>query len=318
MIATFTLVLALCLSALPLAGQDLLDSHTLDILAPRSTSSVPLLLLDQEDPLEGLDIRTTLFVSHPQALALLLRGEVDLLLSGTSQGWENHLDGGPLVVIDTGVWGVSSLVGPPGAGPLQSLKALAGRRIAVPFPGSPLDFQTRAMLALSGVDPQRDVRIRYLTFAQSVPLLLAGEVDAAALPEPVATGVVVSRGFARLLSYADAWAQASGGDPRSPQVSLFALRSWAGVHEETLEELIAAWRGASERVAADPAAVARRFAVALEVAPAVLEQAIGNTLYYVPSPRENRRRIELYYAQVRSYLPGPHGALGRSFFFPLR
>jgi len=58
----------------------------------------------QEHALPGTDLQVDLFANHPQAIALLLRGDAQLLYSGTSQGWENRLDGSSLVMIDTGVW----------------------------------------------------------------------------------------------------------------------------------------------------------------------------------------------------------------------
>ena len=74
---------------------------TVRILVPQSTSALPWLRLAEQDPLPGIDLRCELFLSHPQALALLLRGEADLMLTGTSQGWENYLAGGPLVLVNS-------------------------------------------------------------------------------------------------------------------------------------------------------------------------------------------------------------------------
>ena len=49
--------------------------------------------------------------STPRRSRCSLRGDADLLYTGTSQGWENRLGGSPIVIVGTGVWGVSSLVG---------------------------------------------------------------------------------------------------------------------------------------------------------------------------------------------------------------
>ena len=138
----------------------------LTILVPKSTASLPLLLLAEQDPLPGVDIRTETFINHPRALIQLLRGDADLLYTGTSQGWENHLGGGPLVMINTGTWGVSFLMGrDPG---IRSFADLKGLRLSVPFPGSPLDFQTRTILRRQGLDPDRDLTITYAPPPQAV------------------------------------------------------------------------------------------------------------------------------------------------------
>lgn len=285
------------------------------VLVPQSTAGLPLLRLAAEDSLPGYALRCEVYLNHAQALALLLRGEADLMLSGTSQGWENYLGGGPLVLVNTGIWGTSSLIGAPGAHPVRRLSDLAGRRIALPFPGSPLDFQTRCLLALSGLDPDRSLRITYLAFGQSMALLLQGQLDAAPFPEPQATLLVETRHLPRLLDYSQAWAEVSGGDPRSPQVSLFATRAWVSRNTSLLRELVAAWRRSSEEVIADPAGTASLAAEALDVSAEVVEKSIGHTLFWVPGAEENRRRVVEYYEAVKSYLPGERGQLGREFFF---
>src|SRR6266568_2616707 len=81
------------------------------ILVPQTTAALPFLIMARDQSVAGARITVDFFANHAQALALLLRGDAELLFSGTSQGWENRLDGSPLVMVDSGVWGISSLVG---------------------------------------------------------------------------------------------------------------------------------------------------------------------------------------------------------------
>jgi NitT/TauT family transport system substrate-binding protein len=284
------------------------------ILAPRSTSSLPLLRLADQDPVPGVDIRTELFVNHAQALAALIRGDVDALLTGTSQGWENFTDGGPLVLVNTGVWGVSYLIGAPGRTTVRGFGDLKGKRIALPFPGAPLDFQTRYLLSKAGLDPEREVEILYSPFGQTVPLLLNGRLDAAALPEPLATSLVEGQGLPRLVDYQQAWAEATG-DPRSPQVSLFVTGRTARERGEFLQRFSHQWRSSSEAVVNDPGAAAAAYADSLGMPAALVARAIPYTLFYVPDPEENRRRVERYYELLRAFLPEERPALSSAFFF---
>ena len=285
----------------------------LKILVPLSTAAVPFLLLADEDPLEGIDIQVQTFLQHAQALALLARGDADLLDTGTSQGWESRLGGSPVVIVATGVWGMSSLVGRDAS--IATAADLKGKRIALPFPGAPLDFQTRYLLAKAGLDPDRDVQISYGAFTQSLPRLLAGQLDAAALPEPQATTAVRDKGLVRLFRYPEAWAGASGKGRASPQVSLFAMSAWADAHRHTIAALVAAWRRASARVAADPAGMAATYAAALSVDAALLAEALGNTLYEVPTFAQDAARVRSYYQEVLAFLPGEHVPLDDGFFF---
>jgi ABC-type nitrate/sulfonate/bicarbonate transport system substrate-binding protein len=282
------------------------------VRVPQTTAALPFLLMAQEGTIPGVALHVDFFANHAQALAVLLRGETDLLLSGTSQGWENWLDGSPIQMIDTGVWGVSSLIGKDPS--IKAFASLRGRRIAMPFPGSPLDFQSRALLAFDKIDPDKDVTISYGPFAQSVQRLLAGQLDAAALPEPLATTVVKKNGLLRLVDYSAAWVRFTGGDPQSPQVSLFATDVWGRMNASLISSLVSGWDAASRRVTADPAKAAAQFSTALAADPAILEEATRKTLFAVPSQAENRTRVRAYYQTVAKYLPAGPRPLDERFF----
>ncbi len=282
------------------------------ILVPQSTAALPFLLMARERSIPGVDLQVDFFLNHAQALALLLRGETDFLLSGTSQGWENRLDGSPIVMIDTGVWGISSLVGRDAS--LGSFARLKGKRLALPFPGSPLDFQSRALLAFDKIDPDRDLTISYGPFPQSVQRLLAGQLDAVALPEPLATAVVKKNGLTRLFQYTRAWARLTGGDGRSPQVSLFGTEGFSRDHAQTIGAIVTAWSEASRTVTAEPSDAASRFSAALGADQGILEEAARNTLLDVPSMAENRTRVLAYYQMVVRYLPAGQRPLDEQFF----
>jgi NitT/TauT family transport system substrate-binding protein len=210
------------------------------------------------------------------------------------------------------VWGVSSLIGKDPS--IKGYADLKGKRIAMPFPGSPLDFQSRALLAFEKIDPDRDVTISYGPFPQSVQRLLAGQLDAAALPEPLATTVVKKNGLLRLVDYSQAWARFTGGDRQSPQVSLFATEAWVRGNMSLIASLVSDWDAASRAVAADPAKAAAQFSAALATESSILEEATRNTLIAVPSPAENRRRVLAYYQAVSKYLPAGPRPLDERFF----
>jgi ABC-type nitrate/sulfonate/bicarbonate transport system substrate-binding protein len=310
-LAIVVVSVALLLSV-TISHSDELVSTRVRVLVPQSTSSLPFLLMARDHTIPGVDLQVDFFLNHAQALALLLRGQTDLLLSGTSQGWENRLDGSPIVMIDTGVWGVSSLVGRDAA--LGSFALLKGKRLALPFPGSPLDFQSRALLAFDKIDPDRDLTISYGPFPQSVQRLLAGRLDAVALPEPLATEVVKRNGLARLIQYSRAWARLTGGDGASPQVSLFSTEGFARDHGQTLGAIVSAWAEASRSVTANPTDAASRFAASLNTDPSILEEATRNTLLSVPSIEENRTRVLAYYRIVAKYFPAAARPLDEQFF----
>ena len=289
------------------------DTKILKILVPPSTSSIPFFLLAKNDPIPGIDIRTNIFINHAQALAMLIRREADLLFTGISQGWQNRLDGGPVVMINTGVWGVSYFIGRDPN--IKNFSDLKGKRIALPFPGSPLDFQTRFILSKEGVDPEKDLQISYSPFPQTVSRLLLGQIDAAPLPEPLATDLVLNKGLSRLIDYKEAWSRVSGGEKMSPQVSLFSTDIFTQKEKKLITELVDQWRDVSFKVQENPDKAAMLSADFLSMQVEVVKAAIENTLYSVPTFEENRKKVIQYYNAVLEFLPGKKQHLDNDFFF---
>jgi len=300
---------------LPAAFSQTADTHSVSLLVPKSTSSIPFFMMAEKKEVDGLDIQLELFINHAQAMLRLMRGDVDLLYTGTSTGWENRLNGGPIVLINTGVWGVSYLMGKDRS--IREFSDLRGKTVAIPFPGSPLDFQTRFILSKSGLDPDRDVIITYSPFSQTIPKLLMGKLDAAPLPEPLATNVEEGKNLYRLIDYKIAWANASGGDFRSPQVSLFCTEEYGSANENILMRLVNEWETHTRYVKENPGAGERVAKKYLDFQPSVLEKAIKNTEYYIPPFAENRERVISYYHMIKKFLPGKRGEIDEGFiFFP--
>jgi len=220
-------------------------------------------------------------------------------------------------MVNTGVWGVSYLVSRDEK--IRSFADLAGKRIALPFPGAPLDFQTRYLLSRSGLDPDKDLSIRYAPFTQTVPMLLSGTIDAAPLPEPLATNVIMNRGLLRAIDYKEAWAELSetgGEDSRySPQVSLFTTLQRTGDSKETIMKITDEWKAASAWVRDHSTEAALLTETQIDVPRDVLKTAIENTLFFVPSFEKNMDLVQDYYSKVRKYLPGKRADLDRDFFF---
>ncbi len=273
-----------------------LYSDDLRILVPKSTSSIPFFELEAEDSKDntvpGAEVSVEVFANHVQALARLLSGDVDMLFTGSSVGWGNHLDGGPMILLGTGVWGVSSLVGKDQG--FEDFDDLRGKTVAVPFPGSPLDLQLRYIFKAHGIDPDKDLEFVYSPFPQTAAQILGGQVDAAPLPEPLATALVIGKGLSRYIRVQDAWAEVSGGDPLSPQVSLFAIPGSMDEFSAAIPALLKAWRVVSAAVSENPDVFAARYAETLGQPVPVVDQAIRNTIFQVPSVLETKNRVQQY------------------------
>ena len=216
-------------------------------------------------------------------------------------------------MINTGVWGVSYLNGKDPN--IKSFSDLEGKRIALPFPGSPLDFQTQYILKKKDINPEKDLFISYSPFSQTIPKLLKDQLDAAPLPEPLATNVIQSYGLIRLIDYKEAWAEVSGGNKLSPQVSLFSTEEFSLSRKFFLIQFNREWQKASQFVMNNPGSSAVMAKDHLSLSTDVIETAIKNTYYLIPSFEDNIKMVTDYYKEIKNLLPGKRKDLDRDFFF---
>ena len=144
--------------------------------------------------------------------------------------------------------------------------------------------------------------------------MVAGQVDVAPLPEPLATNIQ-KKGLSRLIDYKEAWAEVANGDPYSPQVSLFTTNMYAEQQQELLQELLIHWQNATQQVQENPGSIAKQFEEALSMPAEIIEPAIQNTVFMVPALIENHQRVLTYYELVNASLPEEGGLLDENFFF---
>lgn len=259
------------------------------IAVPHSLSSLPLLMLDGGE-VGGKKISTVIYSDHIVSMAEFLRGEYDLLLTGFTLGASNSRENNKIRHFSTPIWGVSSLVAKnPEAGTLPDF---IGKRIAVPFAGSPLDLQLREIIAFQGLEGK--IELEYSPIQQAVPMLLSGKIDGICVPEPLVSKLVLKNGARAVFSFADSWAELAGGEKRSPQVSLFVQEPFATDNVPFLKQLHQALSAKVATLQADPAAVAAIYQPVFELPEDVLIAGMSNTLFGVLSSTRDKSLCEGY------------------------
>lgn len=287
----FAILIALfVVAALPLAATGLDEASDtgapLRIAYPKTVSSIPLIAVVDAYP---DDYVGEFYADHPLALARLLAGELDVIATGFSFGLARYMSDGDLVHVQTPVWGVSALMT---GTEIDALSDLAGETIYAPLEGSPIDIYLREILEEAGLT--EEISIAYAPFPQSSALVAQGEVAAAVLVEPIASTLELSGRAFRFENIQDGWARIAGGEPRSPQVSLFALTDAV----ETMGDLIRQFERRVDAqtilVAEDPAAAAAAYASALEFPEQVVANALTNALFDAADAPTTQRIVENY------------------------
>lgn len=161
------------------------EPTTLRVTCPPNPNALPLFVV-MEQYADELDIA---FVPVPGVaeLAAAVQGDqADVALFFSAAGAKQYSKGSltQIHLWNVNVWRALYLVSGP---EINGLDDLAGKKILASFQGGAPDLVMRAAMKQAGYDPDADFTIEYLPSAQVKQLLLAGEGDAALLPEPQVT-----------------------------------------------------------------------------------------------------------------------------------
>lgn len=283
----------------PTATRELVIAH------PEALAAVPLRLV-AESPLAGEKIRLKPYTDHALAVAEFLRGESDLLFTGTTLGAVQAGKG--VKLWRTLVWGTASIVLKPGAKPSAepALAQLNGRRVALPFRGSPNDIQFRRLIETQKVKPT----IEYQQHAQAAASLLAGKIDAAILPEPLASKLIAQHGLSRLAELSALEERALPAEAPAPMVSLFVGPQLSTEKTQRLPELERRLVDIMARVEKDPGAIAALYAEKFQVTNDVLREGLRYTHFALPEAAAARKRTAAFLRAAGLSEPGD------TFFMP--
>jgi ABC-type nitrate/sulfonate/bicarbonate transport system substrate-binding protein len=102
------------------------------------------------------------------------------------------------------------------------------------------------------------------------------------VPEPFGSDLEAKGSAKRLFTFQDAWALVTGGEKRSPQVSIFVKRSFAESHGQFLKSLLDLLAKKISDVGKNPAALSAKYADTFHSPKEVLVAGLGYTLFDIP------------------------------------
>ncbi|AFM13387.1 hypothetical protein [Turneriella parva] len=255
------------------------------ILAPRSFAAAPFVLLAHDFPDR---YQLAFFTDHNSALAALAQSEVDLLCTGYTET-QRFSGGAPLKRVCTYIWGLSALLVRDAQ--IRDFSSLVNHdgQLLLPFTGSPLDLQVRALF--KKLAPQRTIELVNGEIPEILGRLQQGNAAAAVLPEPLATLLCEAGKAHRLGDLAGLWASAFG-DVMTPQVSCFCRsdRSVAGDLMSDIDRAVLKLTMADE-------VCARRVAAAIEQKAEIILSALPHVIFSLPEAAE-AERLESRYGKI--------------------
>jgi len=225
-IVSLLLALTLALSLTSCGNQANTEPEQPDIDTPPTAAEVNLYVLSGPTGIGAMNLwaaadagetENTYHITMPGAndevVAAISNGDADIAAVATNLAATlyNKTSGG-VTVLAVNTLGVLSLLG--NGQEIASIADLAGKTIYAPGQGANPEYILRYVLSGNGLDPDKDVTIRFV--GEGSELLTVWQTDPEAVimaPQPVATSILMqNENAATLFNMTDEWDKVSGGD----------------------------------------------------------------------------------------------------------
>lgn len=204
------------------------------LAGPAASVSNPLIHMVESGALSELteSVEFVLWRDPDQLRLMALEGRADLLAMPVNVAANLYNRGAKLTLLNVSTWGILWVLSRDPA--VRSLEDLRGKEIAMPFRGDMPDILFELVARRSGIDPRRDLRLRYVaTPIDAMQLLVMRRADHALLAEPAVSMALRKTGsfpvsliapeLHRAVDLQVEWARAFGRAPRIPQAGIAAM-----------------------------------------------------------------------------------------------
>ena len=213
-------------------------------------------------------LTTQTFNAGPEAVGALLGDSLDISFIGSGPAINAFAksDGAAVRLISGATSGGAQLVARPG---IDSADALKGKKVATPQLGNTQDIALKKWLSDKGIGAGSgadQVTVINSDNPQTLEAFRAGQIDAAWLPEPWASRLVLDAGATVLLDEKELWP-----DGRFPTTVIIVRTQFLAEHPQTVQAFLRGQLAAVDWATANPAE-------ARTTANGVLEELTGKAL----------------------------------------
>lgn len=195
--------------------------------------------------------------ANDEVVAALSNGQADIAAVATNLAATlyNKTDGG-VTVLAVNTLGVLSLLGC--GGEADAISDLAGKTIYAPGQGANPEYILRYVLQGNGLDPDRDVTLRFV--GEGSELLTVWQTDPEAVilaPQPVATSILMQNENARtLFDMTEEWDRISGGESTLMMGCVIVRNTFLQEHPDAVTLFLQEYAASIEKAQADAAGTA--------------------------------------------------------------
>lgn len=271
------------------------------IQSPPVISALPLLWMEERGVLEKAELEINLSPDHKRAIALISRGDIDMMVTGVNVGAKVYNKGIDISLLNTNVWGIDYLL--TNGFKANNWKDLKGKTLSLPLKGGPLDFLARYFLNAEGIDI-KEVNLVYRPITNGAQYFQAGKLDAIILPEPLVTVTLAKTKEAQLsLDIQKEWAKLNNGDSRIPFIGLFVNGKFARNNPELVRQINSYYKEGIDWVNENPDEAASLASKYFNMPAGVIKSALKRIKFSYYSKQESISLIENYFNEILKIYP---------------
>jgi len=278
---------------------------TVRVVVPDGVPALSIIRFLRERPSMGRNVTISYeVVRSPELMAArVVSGEADIAIVPTNLAAVLYNRNVPYRLAAANVWGMLYVLSSEN---IRSWQDLRGKEIHTFGRGLTPDIVFRYLLAQNGLNPDRDVTLRYLgSGTELAQAMIAGRVKTAVLPEPAATQVMTRRqDVSAVLDLQQAWATATGLGLSYPQASILISNAVLNGYPEFVDRFLdevaqsAAWVNNNPQTAGVWAEELQTGMTAR-----VVESALPRANIRFVGAREARGAIEAYLRVLLDFAP---------------
>lgn len=213
----------------------------LRVMAPNGTPTLSMIKLinDKYSPREGTEVTYENIASPELLVTKLTQQEADIAIVPTNLAANLYQKGVPYQLAGSSVWGILYLVSNQEVASWEDLK---GKEIALIGRGLTPDATFRYLLSSNGIDPEKDVTLKYYASGSELAAsYIAGQDQYSLIPQPILTKVLMKKKDSKIvLDMQKEWSKVTGLESY-PQASIIVSKALVESHPQVVEDFLQAY-----------------------------------------------------------------------------
>ncbi len=281
----------------------------LTLVTPTGFTAISLAELISENRQfdDNISLEYSILESPDLLASKVISGDADLFLAPSILGAKLYNKGIDIKYAGTVIWGILYIVS---AEDISGWDDLKGREIAMLGRGLSPDIITRHLLEINGIDPEKDVKLKYVqNTSELAPSFISGKSSISMMPEPAFSLVRTKKPDARvIIDLQEEWKKISGDSQSYPQASLFVKAETAEKYPGLIKEFIRQYSESVEKINSDPASAGEKASSFLQAPPApIIAKSIpGGNLKWV-NAADAKKSMEEYFSVLYESNPDSVG-----------